>query len=55
MRRALVWAGTLALFAFACVTAYWERGYLAMGGEMFILFIPALVKFVRIAIEEEDR
>lgn len=47
-----IYAVTLALFAAACVLAYAQRGYLAIGGEIFILLIPAMRSFARIAMKE---
>lgn len=45
-RRALVTAVTIAtpfLFIWACAAAYEQRGYLAMGGELGVLLLPAIV------------
>lgn len=34
---------TAPLFVWACIAAYAERGYFAVGGEAFILLIPLIV------------
>lgn len=50
-----IWIPTLLLFVAASAYAYAQRGYFAVGGELFVLMLPLVVKFVRIAIEEEAR
>lgn len=36
-------AATPPLFVWACIEAYAERGYLAMGGEFLVLLLPLIV------------
>lgn len=40
--KALSYA-TLPLFVWACFAAYAERGYFAIGGELFVLALPIVV------------
>lgn len=46
IRSAIVKASALAtppLFVWACLAAYAERGYFAIGGELFVLALPLVV------------
>lgn len=56
IKSTIVKASALAtppLFLWACIEACAERGYLAVGGEAFILLIPLIVAGFLYA-EEED-
>lgn len=57
IKSAIVKASALAtppLFVWACLAAYAERGYLAVGGELGVLLLPLIVAGFASLFEEEE-
>lgn len=57
IKSAIVKASAFAtppLFVLACIEAYAERGYLAVGGELGVLLLPLIVAGFASLLEEEQ-
>lgn len=53
--RAFVYAISIILTLLAMHLAYIQRGYLAIGGEVFILLVPVLIDIWVEGIEDEKK
>lgn len=57
IKSAIVKASAIAtppLFVWACIEAYAERGYFAIGGEIGVLFLPLIAAGFASLLEEEQ-
>lgn len=53
--RVLVYAISIILTLLAMHLAYIQRGYLAIGGEVFILLVPVLIDIWAEGTEDEEK
>lgn len=53
--RAIIYAIFIILTLLVAYLAYMQRGYLAMGGEVFILLIPVLIDIWVEGTEDEEK